>query len=1194
MSGPVAGGHVDELLGRCLVRLGAPGASGGTGFFVAPGTILTCAHAVAGASGGSVEVDLGTRTVAGVVAGVHPPTGGIGMYPYPDLAVVTVDETCGHGIVVLDEGLPLLDDRLHAVGFSSTLGGRSGAEPATYTFDGLHPTDDGMLLKLGAGAHASAGMSGAPLLNLRTGRVCGIVKTTRDNEHPYGGWAVPVRALRAYEPELLVTSAGFHERDRAWAAAFTEAVGVDPAPAGPHALPPGLEALLGPTPALRQACVALIAAYQDRLGADGGRQFRDRLHRLLALAVAHAAPEALGTLGGRDAALLTRAGAHVASCEAMPAVDLARLVAADAVLRRLWYRHVDRTRRLTARTWERVSGLPGGNLPDPRALGRLTSDLGPAEQAAVSLFLETELSEVAAAAFRHPAGGSGDATGQGRLGAASNGAEPFAGCDALAGLVVTTLAEPLRVLVARCVERFEGVRAVAGTRPLYVGVLLRTALTARRLLDAGPDGDLTPVSSPNTPDHRLRRLQQLVVDVQPESEIDGETLRLVVTPDSPSTVQTMLGEIDRLREVVDHGTATLAQYHVAGREAGLRLRHPRIRSSVDDPAHYVRSHRFDFESTPGQITLNVANVLPLLVRPLYGDRPEVGVRELLQNALDAVWARRGLAEPGTAEASSGEVRIAVSDGSGARGPVPPAPGSTPAAPAHWTHWLEVRDDGVGMTTDVVREHFLSVGGSYDPAEDARLRAGGRPGAPLRIGRFGVGVLAGFLLGAEIQVITRHVAAEEAVHFVMREDTELVELYRCAAPVGTTVRVQLTPARYDRLLREPGGWDWYHFLDPPATRTVVREGAATALASSGPPLDPSDDLVWRRLEVTGYGEVFWTPSEESYRGRIYVNGIRVAAPHRNFDRNLMQPVSQLKQPVVSIADHAGACALNLTRDRFVEYPQPVLDEVRRDALRDQVAWYAGLAAAGPDQLVGWESPLWECRLYNAGEGDGVVHGVPYVVSHSHVAALVPALLAEAGFEEVYFLLFSGSIRTREESELPDRRARRVADLARLARALGAPVGMMKVDMFGGFGYNPLAAGTSETFRFGSWSAAASSLSQLVTVARGEAYAAMHPESLVGQDDGWMQLSLRSGSDTGGPPDLLTDVDRNLVTELGGYGVLRVVPTGKPFRPEETAEFVQMWQEFGLPAALPLGVDVGDCSASAADELRVRISRVRRPD
>jgi hypothetical protein len=48
----------------------------------------------------------------------------------------------------------------------------------------------------------------------------------------------------------------------------------------------------------------------------------------------------------------------------------------------------------------------------------------------------------------------------------------------------------------------------------------------------------------------------------------------------------------------------------------------------------------------------------------------------------------------------------------------------------------------------------------------------------------------------------------------------------------------------------------------------------------------------------------------------------------------------------------------------------------------------------------------------------------------------------------------------------------------------------------------------------------------------------------------------------------------------------IPTDKPFRPAETAEFVQVWQEFGLPAALPCGFDVDTWTGPAAAELRSR--------
>lgn len=49
--------QLEDLLQQCTVKLSLPGRSGwGTGFFVAPGWILTCAHVVQEAKGEPVQV----------------------------------------------------------------------------------------------------------------------------------------------------------------------------------------------------------------------------------------------------------------------------------------------------------------------------------------------------------------------------------------------------------------------------------------------------------------------------------------------------------------------------------------------------------------------------------------------------------------------------------------------------------------------------------------------------------------------------------------------------------------------------------------------------------------------------------------------------------------------------------------------------------------------------------------------------------------------------------------------------------------------------------------------------------------------------------------------------------------------------------------------------------------------------------
>jgi hypothetical protein len=109
--------------------------------------------------------------VSGTVSALHPSVADPqqSLYPFPDLALVGIADEVDGLCAPLDDEIPHLGDWLHCVRFSTTLGTTGGAEPATFVFEGLHEVDGGRLLKLGAGATAIPGLSGAPLVNLRTG-----------------------------------------------------------------------------------------------------------------------------------------------------------------------------------------------------------------------------------------------------------------------------------------------------------------------------------------------------------------------------------------------------------------------------------------------------------------------------------------------------------------------------------------------------------------------------------------------------------------------------------------------------------------------------------------------------------------------------------------------------------------------------------------------------------------------------------------------------------------------------------------------------------------------------------------------------------------------------------------------------------------------------------------------------------------
>ncbi|MFE6826933.1 trypsin-like peptidase domain-containing protein [Streptomyces sp. NPDC057690] len=209
---------IRRLLTDCLVRISGSGAAGGTGFFVAPGTVLTCAHVVYGAEVGQplwAEWQ-GGGAQARLIA-VHPtPEGEVapGPYPYPDLAVLEVERS-GHPCVRLDFDEPQWEDRVHGCGYTRTWSREQAQlEPVTFTYEGVHEVGHG-LLKL-AGGQAVPGMSGGPLLSLRTMGVCGVLKTTRDAVLPAGGWGVPVGLLRELHPEVVFAHDAFHRGDHRW------------------------------------------------------------------------------------------------------------------------------------------------------------------------------------------------------------------------------------------------------------------------------------------------------------------------------------------------------------------------------------------------------------------------------------------------------------------------------------------------------------------------------------------------------------------------------------------------------------------------------------------------------------------------------------------------------------------------------------------------------------------------------------------------------------------------------------------------------------------------------------------------------------------------------------------------------------------------------------------------------------------
>ena len=262
-----------------------------------------------------------------------------------------------------------------------------------------------------------------------------------------------------------------------------------------------------------------------------------------------------------------------------------------------------------------------------------------------------------------------------------------------------------------------------------------------------------------------------------------------------------------------------------------------------------------------------------------------------------------------------------------------------------------------MTVDTILNYFLKAGASFRNSfawwkqhedEHGETRV-------LRSGRFGIGVLAGFLLGREIQVTTRHVTAQahEGLTFTCRLEDEHIQIDRISRPVGTTVSIQISESVYESLLNSATApdevededddfhWDWYCLAEP-SVRRVIPTGPVPQkyiLPEADSTLPPD----WRRIQHPDYRDVHWSYIDDTRE--LTCNGVAIkslspvddwARYYQNSDYDRRFRSDGLVCPNLSIFDPNGNLPLNLQRTALSVNALPFEKELVNDICLDVLA------------------------------------------------------------------------------------------------------------------------------------------------------------------------------------------------------------------------------------------------------------------
>ncbi|GIJ45340.1 hypothetical protein Val02_22260 [Virgisporangium aliadipatigenens] len=174
----------------CAVQVWSGSAFLGSGFFVAPQTVATCAHVVLGR--GEVLIRwVGHESLGTVLVRAPAVETKSAFHSFPDVAFIRVTAAFDHPFPYFDDVRPAAGAVLQAFGFSM------------YTPDAGVAGDSTVLTVIGEASrylkvtpgNIAPGLSGAPVVDLDTGHVRGMVKagSTRDVE---GAFVVPGTALQ--------------------------------------------------------------------------------------------------------------------------------------------------------------------------------------------------------------------------------------------------------------------------------------------------------------------------------------------------------------------------------------------------------------------------------------------------------------------------------------------------------------------------------------------------------------------------------------------------------------------------------------------------------------------------------------------------------------------------------------------------------------------------------------------------------------------------------------------------------------------------------------------------------------------------------------------------------------------------------------------------------------------------------------
>ena len=351
-----------------------------------------------------------------------------------------------------------------------------------------------------------------------------------------------------------------------------------------------------------------------------------------------------------------------------------------------------------------------------------------------------------------------------------------------------------------------------------------------------------------------------------------------------------------------------------------KIRFRRISSNLEDEM-FIGSQNYIADS----FAFNANDeIIKLLVAPLYGDDPKYGVRELLQNAIDAC-KERELIERENGRDYEPLIKIEISKKSDDQ------------------TYFEISDNGIGMDSDIIKNYFLSAGASYRKSLDWKKQFTDSEGNSTvrRSGRFGVGILASFLIGPDIYVKTRKLHQNTGYKFDANMNSDQINILKdSTTSIGTIIQIKIYPDKTNFFVAEKDKreysllwFDWY-CLSKPTVKYFVNGKEIIPFKNLRPDINEKIPEQWNSINSDGYDKIHWSYTKyDTNESRFSCNGLQI--PDENYgyhdyiDYGLISVL-----PKISIFDSNGNLPLSLDRNSFagrLSFQNDLIKDIYKDII-----------------------------------------------------------------------------------------------------------------------------------------------------------------------------------------------------------------------------------------------------------------------